>query len=106
MAGPDTQQSDVTRREFVKATAAGAGLAAPYTGPRTVFGKSAPSDRINVAFIGVGNQGTFNLAKFLVHPDCQLLAVCDVNRGSAGYKEPGDVRGREPAQQQVEKFYA
>ena len=79
---------------------------------RTVFcagfrvrGGSA-SNRINVACIGVGNQGFPNLQRFLKFDDCQVVAVCDVNRGSNGYKDPSDIRGREPAKQEVEKHYA
>lgn len=98
--------SAISRRSFMKHSAAAAALAAPYFVPASVFGASAPSNRITVAFIGVGNQGTFNLPKFMVHPDCQVVAVCDVNRGSEGYKEPGDLRGREPAQRIVEQHYA
>jgi predicted dehydrogenase len=98
--------SVISRRHFLQSTAATAALAAPYYVPASVFGAKAPSNRINVAFIGLGNQGTFNLAKFMVHPDCQIVAVCDVNQGSYGYKEPGDLRGREPAKQAVEQHYA
>src|SRR5262245_47419241 len=97
--------SEISRRSFLQRTGAVATLAAPYFVPATVFGASAPSNRINVAFIGVGNQGTFNLAKFMAHSDCQVVAVCDVNRMSGGYKEPEDVRGREPAKQIVEQYY-
>ncbi len=59
-----------------------------------------------MACIGMGNQGMFNLPKLLNLSACQVLAVCDVNRGSYGYKEPGDFRGREPAKQMVEQHYA
>src|SRR6185295_3598500 len=88
-----------------KATAVTA-FAAPYIVPATVFGSNAPSNRINVACVGVGNQGWPNLLRFLKQTDCQVLAVCDVNRGSHGYKDPQDLRGRDPAKQEVEKYYA
>src|SRR5262245_24938645 len=55
------EPSQFSRRTFLRRTAAVATLAAPYCVPASVFGASAPSNRINVAFIGVGNQGTFNL---------------------------------------------
>src|SRR5690606_4123449 len=38
--------------------------------------------------------------------ECQVVAVCDVNRGSHGYKDEEQFLGREPAQQMVESFYA
>jgi predicted dehydrogenase len=96
---------DIPRRSFLKATAVTA-FAAPYIVPSTVFGSNAPSNRINVACVGVGNQGWPNLLRFLKQADCQVLAVCDVNRGSHGYKDPQDLRGRDPAKQEVEKYYA
>ena len=96
-----------SRREFLRATTAtAAAIAAPYIVPASVFGANAPSNRIAVACIGTGNQGFLDLKLFMDQPDCQLVAVCDVNRGSAGYKEPSDVRGREPARQLVEEHYA
>lgn len=96
----------LSRRSFLKRTAVAATMAAPYYVSASVFGATAPSDRVTVALIGVGNQGSFNLPKFLHQPACQVVAVCDVNRGSHGYKEPADFWGREPAKQAVERFYA
>src|SRR6185312_14334575 len=72
----------------------------------SVFGAAAPSNRINVGCIGVGNQGFPNMQRFLKQAACQVIAVCDVNRGSHGYKEPDDFYGREPAKKEVERFYA
>src|SRR3954449_6172909 len=97
----DVCQAEISRREFVKSAAAAAAIAAPYFVPASVFGASAPSNRINVACIGVGNQGFPNLQRFLKFDDCQVVAVCDVNRGSNGYKDAKDIRGREPAKQEV-----
>jgi predicted dehydrogenase len=96
----------ISRRSFLQATAAASTLSAPYFVPASVFGSTAPSNRINVACIGVGNQGFPNLQRFLKQRDCQVVAVCDVNRGSHGYKEPDDFHGREPAKQEVERHYA
>lgn len=96
----------VTRRGFIKSTAAAAALAAPYYVPASVFGANSPSNRINVGCIGVGNQGYPNLLRFLNADGCQVVAVCDVNRGSYGYRDPKDLRGCEPAKQAAEEFYA
>ena len=92
------------RREFLKATAA---IAIPYIVPASVFGAAAPSNRISVACIGTGNQcmGVL-LPKLLARDDVQVVAVCDVNRGSYGYKNEKDFYGREPAQKIVNKHYA
>jgi predicted dehydrogenase len=44
---------------------------------RSGFG--APSDRINVGFIGVGGMGTSRLNGFLKHADMNPVAVCDLD---------------------------
>ncbi len=98
--------ADISRRKFLKTTAAATALAAPYYVPASVFGAKSPSNRVTVGCIGVGNQGFPNLRRFLKQPDCQVLAVCDVNRGSHGYRAPADFYGREPAKQEVERHYA
>src|SRR5438270_44257 len=71
------------RREFLK-TAGSLSLASgfPSLVPGSVFGAYAPSNRINVGFIGLGNQSTLDLPAFLRNDDVQVLAVCDVNTGS------------------------
>src|SRR5947207_13626551 len=102
----DIRQKEISRREFVKSATAAGALAAPYFVPASVFGVAAPSNRINVGCIGVGNQGFPNLQRFLKQRDCQVVAVCDVNRGSHGDKEPNDFYGREPPKQAVERYYA
>ena len=74
--------------------------------PSSVFGASAPSERINVGFIGLGNQSRIDLPAFLGHDDVQVVAVCDVNRGSNHYLRPQDFLGREPGQKKVNDYYA
>jgi len=40
----------------------------------------APSNRIALGFIGVGDHGTkVNLTNFLSQPDAQVVALCDVD---------------------------
>jgi predicted dehydrogenase len=94
------------RRQFLKQSALATAAAAPYFAPASVFGAGAPSNRITMGCIGVGNQGFPVMQRFLGHDDCRVLAVCDVNRGSHGYKEPKHFYGREPARQAVEDHYA
>lgn len=93
-----------TRRDFLKTSAAA--LCVPWLAPSSVFGAYAPSNRVNVAFIGTGNQAKNDLPAFLNLSDVQVLAVCDVNKGSRGYRDPGQFLGREPARKQVNDFYA
>jgi len=97
-----------SRREFLKtsASALGAVIGAPYFVPASVFGAAAPSNRISVGLIGAGNQSTIDLPAFLGQDDVQVVAVCDVNTASYGYKTPSQFLGRKPAQEKVNAFYA
>ena len=96
-----------TRRQFLKQTAVlSAAAGAPFLVPASVFGANAPSNRIHLGFIGCGNQSTVDLPAFLGHSDCQVLAVCDVNTASHGYRTPDQFLGRTPAQEKVNAFYA
>ena len=96
-----------TRRGFLKRASglAAAGIA-PYFVPASAFGADAPSNRITLACIGVGNQGAAVMQRFLDLPGCQVVAVCDVNRASHGYKDDTQFLGRDVAKQTVEDFYA
>ena len=44
-------------------------------------GLAAPSDRINLGFIGLGGMGTGRLKGFLRHPDVNVVALCDLDAG-------------------------
>ncbi|MDY7108909.1 MAG: Gfo/Idh/MocA family oxidoreductase [Planctomycetota bacterium] len=68
----------MTRRSFVKRSALAAGsIAFPTIGPSSVFGAGAPSNRVTVASIGVGSQGSHLLRRFAELSDARFLAVCD-----------------------------
>jgi predicted dehydrogenase len=81
----------LSRREFLSQSATAAvGFSIV---PRHVLGGSGyvpPSDKVNIAFIGVGAQGLRVMLRFLREPDVQGVAVCDVNKGSAGYPQWSD----------------
>lgn len=94
----------ISRRRF--AAAAAAAFAVPYVVPRSVLGAAAPSNRINLGIIGCGNQSRVDVPSVLRLDDVQVLAVCDVNRGSHGYARPEHFLGREPVRDQVNKHYA
>jgi len=82
--------------------------ASPEIVPASALGREgavAPSNRITMGFIGTGNQGMGDMRYFLKDPRVQVLAVCDVNRESAGYWN-GAVAGREPGRRRVEEAYA
>ena len=72
--------SRLSRRGFLKgAAAAGAAIAAPVVLPSSVFGASAPSNRIAVGCVGVGRMGTGDMRSVLGFGDVQVVAVCDVD---------------------------
>lgn len=75
-----------TRRDILRAGAAW--LAAPYVIAHAA-GRTAPSERINVAIIGVGNMGGGHIETLLGNGQVQIIAICDVDktkRDAAGRK--------------------
>lgn len=92
------------RRDFLKTSTAT--ISAPMIVSSRVFGAYAPSNRINVGFIGLGNQSTIDLPAFINNPDVQVLAVCDVNTASGGYRDEKQFLGRKVGQETVNDHYA
>ena len=70
----------INRREFIRSTAAaGAGLIfSPMVLGETGTGAVAKSDDINVAIIGVGDQGRILLEAAVKIPGLKFKAVCDI----------------------------
>lgn len=87
----DSLKSGVSRREFLGTTASAAvGFSIV---PRHVLGGPGylpPSDKVNIAFIGVGAQGLRVMLHFLKEPDVQGVAVCDSNKTGANYPQWSD----------------
>jgi len=73
-----------TRREFIKAAGlASTALDLPTFIPASALGRDgavAPSERIVVGGIGLGNQGGSDFGGFLGREDVQYVAVCDVRK--------------------------
>jgi len=70
-----------SRRTFLKATAASVAL--PYLIPASSMGNAgttAPSNRIVMGGIGIGNMGSGDQGNFLGRGDVQYVAMCDVKR--------------------------
>ena len=80
MSGPGSKK--ITRRQVLKAAGtAGVALGFPAIVPSSVFGKNAPSNRIAIGMIGMGRQAMYtNIPPFLQSKDCQVVAVCDVDK--------------------------
>lgn len=97
-----------TRREFIRSSTAllAATAAGPLIAPASLFGQNAPSRRITLGIIGCGNQSTVDLPEWLKNDDCQVVAVCDVNKASHGYRNDQQFLGREPQRDFVNQFYA
>src|ERR1700739_1103446 len=71
----------ISRRNFLATTAPGA--AAALLVPRHVLGRGfvPPSDKLNIAGIGVGGMGRVNLINLASQ---NIVALCDVDWGYAG----------------------
>jgi predicted dehydrogenase len=68
----------LSRRQFVSSVAA-AGVAGPLLLTSRLYSADpAPSERINLGFIGVGTMGRGHVGGFLGRPEVQIVAVCDV----------------------------
>ncbi|HYN04820.1 MAG TPA: Gfo/Idh/MocA family oxidoreductase [Vicinamibacteria bacterium] len=99
---------DAGRRQFLATTAAAAAAVAIV--PRHVLGGPrfvAPSDKVNVALVGVGGQGLVNARALFQEDDCQVIAVADPAEEwdlSAFYY--GGKGGRSVARAEIEKTYA
>lgn len=73
----------IRRRTFLKSAlvSGGAAVLAPTIVPSSALGRDgavAPSERIVLGGIGIGNRGTYDLGVFLQQPDVHVAAICDV----------------------------
>src|SRR5579863_9420420 len=79
--------SNANRRQFL----GGAAAAAAFTiVPRNVLGGPAyvaPSDQINLAYVGTGTQGLREMPYFLSSPEIRITAVCDPNKNAGDYRD-------------------
>ncbi len=78
-------KDDIYRRDFM--VPAAAGLAFTLV-PRHVLGGpgyTAPSDKITIAYIGCGTQGTREMLRLIAAPEVQITAVCDPVKDGTNY---------------------
>jgi predicted dehydrogenase len=66
----------VSRRRFLQATAAA--TLVPRVSSAWTGQAQGASDRVRVGVIGTGSRGTIVGGFFLKHPDCTIVAACDV----------------------------
>jgi len=99
--------AQITRRQFIGASAAAAAFAVV---PRHVLGRLgfvAPSEKVSIAIIGAGGRGRTMVRDLFNEQDAQIIAVCDVAEKtdlSAFYY--GGFAGRKPVKVEVEEHYA
>src|SRR6185436_11970449 len=124
------QTPGLSRRKFIQA--GGAAAAAFTIVPRHVLGGQGfvpPSEKITVAYIGCGTQGTREMLRMLTMPEVQIVAVCDPVKDGHDYVDwsrdglrsaigsalgkpewrtgaPGIPGGREVAKEIIETSYA
>jgi len=95
------------RRQFMT-TAASAAVATTIL-PRHVLGGPgfvAPSDKVNVAIIGVGGQGRGNMRALFHENDCQIIAIADpCEEWDLTPFYYGGKAGRGPAKAEIEETY-
>ena len=111
MFGVDESSKRISRRDFIKASSAGAAaIGFPFIVSSSALGKDgavAASDRVTLGCVGVGGQGFFNMKSFITNPAVQVVAVCDVNEESDYSKFYfGGTAGRKPVKAYAEKYYA
>jgi len=85
-----SKENLLNRRKFIGGITSAA-LALTIV-PRHVLGGTgftAPSDKITLAYIGNGTQGTRELLPLLSIPELQIIAVCDPQKYATGYLDWG-----------------
>lgn len=93
----DTKLKTISRRDFLKATAAttGAVFGIPYVITSTVRGADAPSNKITVGCIGLGRMGVIDMKEILGFGQTRIVALCDV-----------DIKRAKHAKEIAEKHYS
>ena len=108
MTTPSALRPRVTRRRFLRSTAATAAVFSIV--PRHVLGGArfvAPSEKVNIAVIGCGSQGMANIGTLFLHPDVQIIAVADpVTALEPNANNPRPNAGRKVAQDAIQKHYS
>ena len=92
----------VSRRNFIRnsASAIAAGLVMPsFLHENSMFAHSVgANDKINVALIGCKSMGWADLSDFLIHPEVDCVALCDIDKNILDQKgsEVEKLRSKKP----------
>jgi len=111
-------RKEMTRRTFLGAAASA--VAVPYVITSSALGaggksRTAPSERVNMGFIGLGGQGTGHLlggawtyvpGGYIARNDVQVVAVCDVRRErlTHAWKRCNEIYARRKASPRESRF--
>ena len=86
----NNKKTNISRRAFLETTLkSAAAISVPYIVPASVFGKNAPSNRINIGAIGAGRiSRTHDMPGVWKFDQARFIAVCDLdlNRAEDGKK--------------------
>ena len=104
-ANSTSSQTVISRRDFLRSAAA-VGTFTIVPGHVLAQGRTAPSNKVNVAIIGTGGQGIVNMKQLFNEPDVHIAALCDINE-SSDYSMfyYGGRAGLEPARKLVADRY-
>ena len=101
------QKETSSRRQFIATASA---VAAATIVPRHVLGGPgfvAPSDKVNVAVVGVGIRGQDNVRSLFQEKDCQVIAIADpAEEWDLSAISDGAKAGRGPVRAEIESTYA
>jgi hypothetical protein len=120
--------TQINRRQFINATAVSTAAFA-IASPQILRGAEAPSNKLNLAYIGCGTQGLREMLDLLANPEVQIVAVCDPEKENTNYVDwskdglrseiaraldnpnwrkgdPGIPGGRDVAKEIIETYYA
>lgn len=98
MEKKEIKKSSISRRDYLKRSLAGAAgvMFAPTIVPSSVFGKNAPSNKINIGQIGFGRIAmSHDLPETMNYDVARVIAVSDV-----------DAKRKQDGKQFIEKWYA
>ncbi|MDQ8182124.1 Gfo/Idh/MocA family oxidoreductase [Pelagicoccus sp. SDUM812005] len=74
---PAAPPADVSRRNFLKASAAFGAFA--FLPSRMLWGAGTPNEKVRLACIGIGNRGKANINNIAQNEICEIVALCDVD---------------------------
>jgi len=70
-----------SRRDFIKtASVLAAGSVIPFNALAKARESISPNDKIQVALVGAHGMGFNDLSSFLINPEIECVALCDVDR--------------------------